>query len=101
MRAVALTIVLFLPASLHAQEKATLSKEGRLLYANDDDWDWATPQGGKEFARLSVYGRMPWSALDWMEEGLPEVRGMLVGVPPLIGDYLTMADLNRIRGAGP
>ncbi|MFO0968068.1 MAG: hypothetical protein U0793_21135 [Gemmataceae bacterium] len=89
--------------ALHAQPKkpVPLSKEGRLLYANDDDWDWASPKNAKELSRLSVYGKMPWSALDWMEEGLDEVRGLLVGVPPLIGNYLTMADLNRIRGAGP
>ena len=80
---------------------ARLSAEGRFLYADDDDWDWASPAGCKGPCRLSVYGRMPWSALDWMEEGLPEVRGVLIGTPPAAGNYLTMADLNRIRNAGP
>jgi hypothetical protein len=36
-----------------------------------------------------------------MEEGLDEVRGVLIGTPPEIGNYLTMADLNKLRGAGP
>jgi hypothetical protein len=79
-----------------------LSTEGRFLYANDDDWDWASPLGAKEPSRLATaYGKMPWSALDWMEEGLAEVRGVLVGTPPVVGNYLTMADLNKLRGAGP
>jgi len=78
-----------------------LSTEGRLLYANDDDWDWASPLQSKEPCGLKVYGQMPWSALDWMEHGLTEVRGMLVGSPPLLGNYSTMGDLNRLRGAGP
>jgi hypothetical protein len=92
-----------LPGRASAQDKAPapISPEGRFLYADDDDWDWATPQGANQPCRLSVYGRMAWSALDWMEEGLPEVRGVLVGTPPASGNYLTMADLNRIRGAGP
>jgi hypothetical protein len=29
------------------------------------------------------------------------VRGVLVGTPPEVGKYLTMGDLNRVRGAGP
>lgn len=77
-----------------------LSSEGRFLYANDDDWDWATPGQANEPCRLSVYGRMSWSALDWLEEGLAEVRGVLVGTPPASGNYLTMADLNKFRSAG-
>lgn len=90
----------------HAQEKPRpdpirFSKEGRVLYANDDDWDWASPLNSREPCGLAVYGKMPWSALDWMEEGLGQVRGVLVGVPPLIGNYLTMADLNRVRPSGP
>lgn len=89
---------------LSAQEpdkKPRLSSEGRLLYANDDDWDWATPLGAKQPSGLAVYGKMAWSGLDWMEEGLDDVRAVLIGQPPLLGNYLTMGDLNRIRGAGP
>src|SRR5207249_2073676 len=78
-----------------------LSAEGRFLYADDDDWDWASPLGAVKPCKLSVYGVMPWSALDWMEEGLDEVRGVFVGTPPAIGEYLTMGDLNRVRNAGP
>jgi hypothetical protein len=89
------------PAVAQERYPSRLSGEGRFLYADDDDWDWATPLGANQPCRLSVYGRMPWSALDWMEEGLTEVRGVLVGTPPASGNYLTMADLNRIRGAGP
>lgn len=89
------------PALASAQDKpARLSVEGRLIYANDDDWDWASPANAKPPCKLAVYGKMTWSALDWMEEGLTEVRGVLIGDPPLIGDYLTMADLNKVRGAG-
>jgi hypothetical protein len=83
------------------QAPTRLPAEGRFLYADDDDWDWATPAGANEPCRLSIYGRMPWSALDWMEQGLPEVRGVLIGTPPASGDYLTMAGLNRVRNAGP
>ena len=72
--------------------------EGRFLYAADDDWDWVSPIGGDERARLSRYGVMPWSALDWAEEGLGEVRGVLLGSSPNIGKYLTIEDLNRLRG---
>jgi hypothetical protein len=78
-----------------------LSTEGRFLYANDDDWDWASPLGANKLSGLSTYGKMPWSALDWIEEGLDEVRGVLLGTPPLLGNYLTMGDLNQLRGAGP
>jgi hypothetical protein len=99
-----LPVAAFLAGEAQGQDKtavARLSAEGRFLYADDDDWDWATPAGANQPCRLSVYGRMPWSALDWMEDGLPEVRGVLVGTPPALGNYLTMADLNRVRGAGP
>lgn len=102
MRTFFLLLFALLPTPLHAQEKeARISPEGRLLYANDDDWDWASSMGGKEPCGLAIYGEMSWSALDWLEEGLPEVRGMLIGEPPNIGKYLTMADLNRVRRAGP
>lgn len=95
-----LSLFASMAAAQPAQPAPTLSAEGRFLYANDDDWDWASPLGANEPSRLSVYGRMQWSALDWMEEGLDQVRGVLLGTPPLLGDYLTMADLNKIR-AGP
>src|SRR5262249_28614192 len=49
---------------------------------------------------LATYGRMAWSALDWMEDGLDKVDAMLVGTPPELGNYLTMADLNKLRGNG-
>src|SRR5581483_1586583 len=91
----------FVALGSNAQENVRLSTEGRFLYADDDDWDWASPLGTKEPCGLSAYGRMPWSALDWMEEGLSEVRGVLIGTPPASGNYLTMADLNRVRKAGP
>jgi hypothetical protein len=81
-------------------QPARLSGEGRFLYANDDDWDWASPLGAAKPSRLSEYGKMEWSALDWMEEGLDEVRGVLIGTPPLIGDYLSMDDLNKLRTFG-
>jgi hypothetical protein len=96
------SILLMTTTPLLAQPAAPLSTEGRFLYANDDDWDWASPLGSNIPSRLAdTYGKMPWSALDWMEQGLPEVRGMLVGIPPVLGNYLTMADLNKQRGAGP
>jgi hypothetical protein len=104
IRAVLLAVIIvFSPAYSVAQEgaKKPPSAEGRLLYANDDDWDWATPLDAKQASGLAVYGKMPWSALDWLEEGLDDVRGVLIGQPPLLGNYLTMGDLNRIRGAGP
>src|SRR5437867_3052291 len=95
----ALFVAAPLPPALQ-NARTPFSDEGRLIYANDDDWDWASPDGANEPCKLSVYGRMEWSALDWMEEGLPEVRGVLIGTPPAVGDYLSMADLNKIRGAG-
>ena len=73
---------------------------GRFLYAGDDDWDWLSPLGATEPSKLARYGAMPWSALDWAEEGLAEVRGVLVGEPPHIGKYLTMEELSEIRGKG-
>lgn len=81
-------------------QSARLSDEGRFLYANDDDWDWASPLGAAKPCRLSEYGKMDWSALDWMEDGLEEVRGVLIGTPPALGGYLTMDDLNKIRTFG-
>jgi hypothetical protein len=99
--AVLLSVCLAAPAFGQGNDAPRLSPEGRFLYAHDDDWDWATPLGANEPCRLSVYGRMPWSALDWMEDGLDEVRGVLIGTPPEIGKYLTMGDLNRVRNAGP
>jgi hypothetical protein len=96
----ALTVALTLTGWAAGQGPPRLSPEGRFLYADDDDWDWASPAGTNEPCRLSIYGRMPWSALDWMEEGLSEVRGVLIGTPPESGGYLTMADLNRVRKAG-
>lgn len=105
MRMCIATLILILIASnataQPVQPLPVLSTEGRFLYANDDDWDWASPLGANEPSRLTVYGKMPWSALDWMEDGLDQVRGVLLGTPPQLGDYLTMADLNKIRGAGP
>jgi hypothetical protein len=105
MRMCIATLVLLVAAASASaqpvQPLPVLSTEGRFLYANDDDWDWASPLGANEPSRLTVYGKMPWSALDWMEDGLDQVRGVLLGTPPLLGDYLTMADLNKIRGAGP
>ena len=71
---------------------------GRFLYAGDDDWDWASPLGAKEPCKLSRYGAMPWSALDWAEEGLEEVRGVLVGTPPDAKKTMTMEDLSKLRG---
>jgi len=79
-----------------APEPRERLRPGRLLYANDDDWDWAAPQG-KETTRLAEYGRMAWSALDWIEEGLAAVRGLAVGSLPL--DYLAPAgSLDKARG---
>ena len=71
-----------------------LSAQGRVLYSNDDDWDWASP-AGKQTSRLHTYGEMSWSALDWIEEGLPEVRGLVVGT--LCTDYLN-GTLDAARG---
>jgi hypothetical protein len=99
--ALVLTALLALPALGQEQAPARLSAEGRFLYADDDDWDWASPINTNQPCGLTAYGRMPWSALDWMEAGLDEVRGVLIGTPPVVGDYLTMADLKRVRSAGP
>lgn len=79
--AAALLIALLAPTAASAGEAAAparLSASGRFLYANDDDWDWASPKG-RQTSRLSEYGAMDWSAMDWIEEGLTEVRVLAVG----------------------
>jgi len=72
--------------------------EGRLVYANDDDWDWASPLGAETRTHLDMYGVMKWSALDWVESGLEDVRGLLVGTPPY-DEELTLAELEAARGS--
>ena len=76
---VAATIAL-LSGPAHADDADPIG--GRFLFAGDDDWDWASPLGARKRSKLVRYGAMAWSALDWAEEGLEEVRGVLVGVPP-------------------
>lgn len=71
---------------------------GRFLYAGDDDWDWATPLGAEEASPLARYGAMPWSALDWAEEHLEEVRGALVGTAPDPKKNMSMQELSDLRG---
>lgn len=83
--------------SAHAEENK--DRGGRFLFAGDDDWDWATPLGAKEPSKLVRYGAMSWSALDWAEEGLDEVRGGLIGIPPNAKKTMTMDDLSKLRGA--
>jgi hypothetical protein len=82
-------------------DKAAPSKpdprRGRFFYANDDDWDWASPLGAAKLSKLSYYGKMKWSALDWIEQGLPRVDAVLVGAAPAIGSYLTIDALNELR----
>lgn len=78
-----------------AKPPARPSAKGRFLYANDDDWDWPSPKG-RQTTRLHVYGVMDWSALDWIEEGLPEVRGLVVGTLPV--DYLGTDKIDVARG---
>ena len=48
------------------QPAAARASEGRLLYANDDDWDWVSPKSieADRRSKLSNYGLMEWSALD-------------------------------------
>jgi hypothetical protein len=96
----AVALVAFFLGSLLFAEPARLrhSPEGRFLYTGDDDWDWASPRGIKEPCALSKHGPMPWSALDWAEEGLQEVRGVLVGLPPMVGNDLTLETLATMRG---
>ena len=81
-------------AQAPAEPPVRLSARGRFLYANDDDWDWASP-AGKQTSQLHTYGVMDWSALDWIEEGLAEVRGLAVGT--LCDEYLG-GSLDAARG---
>ncbi|MFP6895649.1 MAG: hypothetical protein VCA38_03535 [Roseibacillus sp.] len=71
---------------------------GRFLFAGDDDWDWATPLGAEEACKLVRYGAMAWSALDWAEGGLDQVRGVIVGTPPDANKTMTLANLSDLRG---
>jgi hypothetical protein len=80
----------------HAEEADPIG--GRFLFAGDDDWDWASPLGAENPSKLVRYGTMAWSALDWAEDGLKEVRGMLVGVPPDPKKTMSMPDLSKLRG---
>jgi|GEM_PF-4873488 len=82
------------------QPEAEPAPEGRLLYANDDDWDWASPKSiaAEKRSGLSRYGAMEWSALDMMEEDLPIVQGMVVGTLP--SDNLSLEQLNELRAKG-
>ena len=75
-------------------------RNGRFLYANDDDWDWASPLGAAKLSKLSYYGKMKWSALDWIEQDLSGVDAVLVGAAPAIGRYMTIDDLNELRQQG-
>jgi hypothetical protein len=77
---------------------ARISDEGRILYANDDDWDWASPLGAKEPCALSTYGKMDWSALDWIEEGLDAVNCFCMGTLP--DAYLSLEQLSQTRHHG-
>ena len=81
---------------IHADEADPIG--GRFLFAGDDDWDWASPLGSENPSKLVRYGAMAWSALDWAEDGLKEVRGALVGVPPASKKTMSMADLSKLRG---
>ena len=80
----------------HADEANPIG--GRFLFAGDDDWDWASPLGAENPSKLVRYGAMAWSALDWAEDGLKEVCGALVGVPPASKKTMSMADLSKLRG---
>lgn len=73
-------------------------RPGRFLFAGDDDWDWASRKDAAEPCKLARYGRMEWSALDWAEEGLPEVRGALIGVPPDPKKTMSLEELSDLRG---
>lgn len=72
--------------------------QGRFLYAGDDDWDWASPLDAKNPSKLQRYGKMEWSALDWAEEGLDQVRGVIVGTPPDAKRTLSLPELSALRG---
>lgn len=86
-------VLLGAPSRSHGEDN-----HGRLLYAADDDWDWASPEGAGERSGLSRYGKMSWSGLDWLEEGLDEVRGVLFGsAPPSLAD-LELKGLSELRG---
>ncbi|NIP96817.1 MAG: hypothetical protein GWO24_26620 [Akkermansiaceae bacterium] len=71
---------------------------GRFLFAGDDDWDWASPLGAEQPSKLVRYGAMGWSALDWAETDLKEVRGVLFGSPPNAKKTLSMKELSELRG---
>lgn len=94
LMAAATTALLTVPA--HADDADPIG--GRFLFAGDDDWDWASPLGAGNPSKLVRYGAMAWSALDWAEEGLAEVRGVLVGVPPNPMKTMSMPDLSKLRG---
>jgi hypothetical protein len=81
-----------------AQGEQPAAIEGRFLFAGDDDWDWASPLGADKPCKLVRYGRMPWSALDWAEQGLEEVRGAIVGIPPDPKKTLSLEELSKLRG---
>ena len=93
-RWVATVFALLASSSISTGESAP----GRLLYAADDDWDWASPSGAKELSGLSRYGKMSWSGLDWVEEGLEEVRGVLFGSPPSDLADPELKGLSEMRG---
>jgi hypothetical protein len=83
-----------------AADTTTISSQGRLLYANDDDWDWVSPKDieAEKRSRLAAFGSPGFSALDDMEKGLPTVRGLVIGTLPI--NTLDMPELNRLRGDG-
>jgi len=83
------------PALAAAPPATAPAREGRLLFSTDDDWDFATPAGAASPSRLAHFGPMPWSALDWVEEGLPAVRAILYGTHP---GALTPRELADLRG---
>lgn len=84
--------------SAQDEEKAGAVPGGRFLYAADDDWDWASPLAAKNKCKLVRYGKMQWSALDWAEEGLDQVRGVLIGIPPNAKKTMTLDELSKLRG---
>jgi hypothetical protein len=97
MRLPSLLVVALVAASTPTRAPAAVGAEGRFLYANDDDWDWASPARANAPSALAKdYGAMSWSALDWMTEGLPRVRGLAVGTLP--DDRLTVEQLGKLRG---
>lgn len=83
---------------LTAASTALVGAQGRFLYAGDDDWDWASPLKAENPSKLQRYGKMEWSALDWAEEGLENVRGVLVGTPPDAQRTMSMPELSKLRG---